>query len=71
MTLTSLRHRRLLPLILLIGSSQCMANVNTASLIISAASASCISWKVKGICYWLLCTPLGCSVKNSFLEPEN
>ncbi|SUB29315.1 integrating conjugative element protein, PFL family [Yersinia pseudotuberculosis] len=65
MTLTSLRHRRLLPLILLIGSSQCMANVNTASLIISAASASCISWKVKGICYWLLCTPLGCSVKTS------
>lgn len=65
MTLRSLRYRRLLPLILLVGSSQCMASVNTASLIASAASASCISWKVKGICYWLLCTPFGCSVKTS------
>ncbi|MDA5490247.1 MULTISPECIES: TIGR03756 family integrating conjugative element protein [Yersinia] len=65
MTRAYLHTRRLLLVTLLIGSNLCMASVNTASLIGSAASTSCISWKVKGICYWLLCTPFGCSVKTS------
>lgn len=59
------RTCRLLLVTLLTGSNLCIAGVNTASLITSAASTSCISWQVKGICYWLLCTPLGCSVKTS------
>ncbi|EKC7222316.1 TIGR03756 family integrating conjugative element protein, partial [Salmonella enterica] len=41
------------------------AAVNTASLIAGSASPSCISWRVKGICYWLFCTPFGCTVKTS------
>lgn len=61
----SSRRRRLLAATLLATSHLCSANLNTASLIASAASPSCINWKIKGICYWLLCTPFGCSIKTS------
>ncbi|WP_354691988.1 TIGR03756 family integrating conjugative element protein [Phytobacter sp. RSE-02] len=49
----------------LLVCSGTMASVNTASLLSSAASTDCISWRISGICYWLLCTPFGCSVKTS------
>lgn len=39
--------------------------IDTARIISSAASQSCINWQVTGMCYWLLCTPLGCSVEPS------
>jgi integrating conjugative element protein (TIGR03756 family) len=39
--------------------------VSTRPAISSAASTDCISWRISGICYWLLCTPFGCSVKTS------
>lgn len=64
MKLSSPRSRRLLLAVLLTGSGLCTASVNTASLMASATSVSCISWRVKGICYWLLCTPFGCSIKR-------
>ncbi|MBJ9136094.1 TIGR03756 family integrating conjugative element protein [Citrobacter farmeri] len=60
----ALRPRRLAIATLLVCSGT-MASVNTASLLSSAASPDCISWRVSGICYWLLCTPFGCSVKTS------
>ncbi|ATI91656.1 TIGR03756 family integrating conjugative element protein [Salmonella enterica] len=41
------------------------AAINTATIVASSASPSCISWRVSGICYWLLCTPFGCTVKTS------
>ncbi|EIQ6622064.1 TIGR03756 family integrating conjugative element protein [Salmonella enterica subsp. enterica serovar Muenchen] len=41
------------------------AAVNIATLIAGSASPSCINWRVKGICYWLYCTPFGCMVKTS------
>ncbi|EEJ6624621.1 TIGR03756 family integrating conjugative element protein [Salmonella enterica subsp. enterica] len=41
------------------------AAINTASIVASALSPSCISWRVSGICYWLKCTPAGCTVKTS------
>lgn len=41
------------------------AAINTASIVASALSPSCISWRVSGICYWLKCTPAGCTVKKS------
>ncbi|WP_374693652.1 TIGR03756 family integrating conjugative element protein [Salmonella enterica] len=50
---------------MLMTCSGAMASVNTASLIASAASPDCLEWRVSGICYWLLCTPFGCSVKTS------
>ncbi|EAB8827220.1 TIGR03756 family integrating conjugative element protein [Salmonella enterica] len=55
-----------LVLMLLAGSPAVAdAAVNTATLIVGSASPSCISWRVKGICYWLFCTPFGCTVKTS------
>lgn len=39
--------------------------INTAGIIASAITQDCISWRVSGICYWLMCTPFGCSVKTS------
>lgn len=63
-TLHRLRLRRLGFATLLVCSGT-MASVNTASLLSSAASPDCISWRISGICYWLLCTPFGCSVQTS------
>lgn len=41
--------------------------INTADVVSRTTSAmlSCADYKVTGICYWLLCTPFGCSVKTS------
>ncbi|HCQ8422396.1 TPA: TIGR03756 family integrating conjugative element protein [Klebsiella oxytoca] len=39
--------------------------LNTAEIVASVLNPSCISWRVSGICYWLLCTPFGCTVKTS------
>ncbi|EMX9182212.1 TIGR03756 family integrating conjugative element protein [Citrobacter sedlakii] len=64
MKLTLPRPRRL-AVAMLMTCSGAMASVNTASLIASAASPDCLEWRVSGICYWLLCTPFGCSVKTS------
>lgn len=56
------RPRRLAIATLFICSGT-MASVNTAGLLASAASPDCISWRVSGICYWLLCTPLVARLK--------
>ena len=31
----------------------------------SALSPDCVNYRVVGLCYWLYCTPLGCSVRTS------
>lgn len=54
------RPRRLM-LATLFTCTGTLASVNTASLVSSAMSPDCISWRISGICYWLLCTPFGCS----------
>jgi integrating conjugative element protein (TIGR03756 family) len=41
------------------------AALSTAQIVASALSPACIHWRVSGICYWLLCTPLGCTVRTS------
>lgn len=41
------------------------AALNSAQIVASAVSQACISWRVSGICYWLLCTPFGCKVRTS------
>ncbi len=41
------------------------ASLNTAQIVASAASQSCISWRVSGICYWLFCTKFSCTVRTS------
>ncbi|MCT2387512.1 TIGR03756 family integrating conjugative element protein [Erwinia pyrifoliae] len=64
MNITFSRPRRV-ALATIMACSGTLASVNTAGLLASAASPDCISWRVSGICYWLMCTPLGCSVKTS------
>ncbi|OSN01300.1 hypothetical protein AU500_05790 [Lonsdalea populi] len=61
---THFRPRRLV-LATLLACTGSMASVNTASLLSSATTTDCISWRISGICYWLFCTPFGCSVKTS------
>lgn len=39
--------------------------LSTAELISSSMSQPCMEYKVVGICYWLLCTPYGCSTQTS------
>ncbi|WP_374072519.1 TIGR03756 family integrating conjugative element protein [Alloalcanivorax xenomutans] len=39
--------------------------LDTATITSSVLSPDCISYRVKGICYWLLCTLTGCSVETS------
>lgn len=39
--------------------------INTASIILSALSSDCMEYRITGLCYWLLCTPFGCTVKTS------
>uniref|UniRef100_UPI00289F7B4A TraU family protein n=1 Tax=Pantoea eucalypti TaxID=470933 RepID=UPI00289F7B4A len=41
------------------------AAINTSGIIASAVTQDCISWRVSGVCHWLMCTPFGCSVKTS------
>ncbi|CDG16807.1 TIGR03756 family integrating conjugative element protein [Xenorhabdus doucetiae] len=41
------------------------AAINTAQIVASSISPSCIQWRVSGICYWLFCSWHGCTVKTS------
>ncbi|MDC9606683.1 TIGR03756 family integrating conjugative element protein [Xenorhabdus griffiniae] len=41
------------------------ASLNTAQIVASSLSPSCIQWRVSGICYWLFCSWHGCTVKTS------
>ncbi|CDL86688.1 putative exported protein [Xenorhabdus cabanillasii JM26] len=64
---TSVKLKLLVASMLLgvINTSQAVASINSASLVASSISPSCISWRIKGICYWLFCTPWGCKVRTS------
>ncbi len=39
--------------------------LNTTAIIGSVLSPDCLAYRVVGICYWLLCTPFGCSIETS------
>jgi len=59
------KSRRLIAATLLLAGAPAFAAINTATIVASTASPDCLEYKVVGICYWLLCTPFGCSVKTS------
>ncbi|PTT12158.1 MULTISPECIES: TIGR03756 family integrating conjugative element protein [unclassified Pseudomonas] len=59
--LTKLRP---LALSVLLACGPSMA-LDTGSITSSALSPSCLEYRVIGICFWLLCTPFGCTVKTS------
>ncbi len=63
-----MKHRFAYPLaaLLMAGSAvPASASLTTPQLVASAACPDCIDYRVVGVCYWLLCTPFGCSVKTS------
>nr|WP_321145232.1 TIGR03756 family integrating conjugative element protein [Pseudomonas extremaustralis] len=39
--------------------------LDTGSITSSVLSPNCLDYRVVGICFWLLCTPFGCTVKTS------
>lgn len=41
------------------------AAISSAAILASTSSPTCLEYKVVGVCYWLLCTPIGCKVKTS------
>lgn len=41
------------------------SEINTGKLIESAVSASCVNWRISGMCTWMTCTPIGCSFSTS------
>lgn len=45
--------------------------ITTPQIIASSLSPDCLQYRVVGICYWLLCTPFGCTVKTSVKVKHN
>ncbi|EAA5901522.1 TIGR03756 family integrating conjugative element protein [Salmonella enterica] len=39
--------------------------ITTPEIAASALSPTCIKYQVVGVCYWLFCSPFGCSVRTS------
>ncbi|UPQ40183.1 TIGR03756 family integrating conjugative element protein [Providencia rettgeri] len=48
----------------LVPVAEASLNINTANIVASSLSPSCISWRINGICYWLQCD-WGCRVRTS------
>lgn len=61
----TLMPRALLPVLLLSSALPLSASLSTPQIAASALCPSCIDYRVVGVCYWLFCTPFGCSVKTS------
>ena len=45
--------------------------ITTPQIIASSLSTDCLQYRVVGLCYWLLCTPFGCTVKTSVKVRHN
>ena len=49
----------------LVLSTPAKSSLNTASIMASSASTSCLEYKVVGTCFWLFCTKFGCKIRTS------
>nr|DAR77835.1 MAG TPA: integrating conjugative element protein [Caudoviricetes sp.] len=47
------------------ASESGQSSLNTASIMASSASTSCLDYKVVGTCFWLFCTKFGCKIRTS------
>lgn len=63
-TSVSARRLRFGMALLALGAAPAFA-LNTATIISAALSPDCLEYRISGICYWLYCTPFGCSVRTS------
>ena len=39
--------------------------ITTPEIAASALSPECVQYQIVGVCYWLFCSPFGCSVRTS------
>lgn len=51
-------------IVLMLGSLPVFA-ITTPEIATSALSPACVKYQVVGVCYWLYCTPFGCTVRTS------
>lgn len=65
MTLSGLCIAIALPSISGQASESGQSSLNTASIMASSASTSCLDYKVVGTCFWLFCTKFGCKIRTS------
>lgn len=49
----------------LLGAGASVLALDTATIVSSSLSPDCLAYRVVGICYWLFCTPTGCTVRTS------
>lgn len=49
----------------LLGLPLSASALNTTIIATSSISPDCLAYRIVGICYWLRCTPFGCSVRTS------
>lgn len=63
----SLRRHKLATALLLCGAVQPLtaSAINSAQIIASALSPTCLEYRIAGVCYWLFCTAWGCTVRTS------
>ncbi|HHF3807394.1 TPA: TIGR03756 family integrating conjugative element protein [Haemophilus influenzae] len=47
------------------ASESGQSSLNTASIMASSASTSCLDYKVVGTCFWLFCTKFRCKIRTS------
>ncbi|EPC8059996.1 TIGR03756 family integrating conjugative element protein [Yersinia enterocolitica] len=51
-------------IVLMLGSFPALA-ITTPEIATSVLSPACVKYQVVGVCYWLFCSPFGCSVRTS------
>lgn len=56
-------HRTLLCLLIMMPCAGIA--ITTPEIAASALSPTCVKYQVVGVCYWLFCSPFGCSVRTS------
>lgn len=59
------RRLRLAAASLLLAAAGYAAALDTATIVASTLSPDCLAYRGFGICYWLYCTPFGCTVRTS------
>lgn len=45
--------------------------ITTPQIIASSLSPACLEYRIVGLCYWLMCTPIGCTVRTSVKVKHN
>ena len=52
-------------ILLLLCAALPLRAITTPEIAVSALTPDCVNYRVVGLCYWLYCTPFGCTVRTS------